>query len=77
MGSEMCIRDSNLSPHEKINEEKILKVLEENPTANEVQKTTKASIFTDFMDQSGREPNIDELRHINNLSYSLNFLNEK
>jgi hypothetical protein len=67
----------NLSPHEKINEEKILKVLEENPTANEVQKTTKASIFTDFMDQSGREPNIDELRHINNLSYSLNFLNEK
>ena len=67
----------NLSPYEKITEEKILKVLDENPTVNEVQRSTKASIFTDFVDQSGREPSIDELRHINNLSYSLNFLDEK
>ena len=67
----------NLKPFEVINEEKIASILENNPRLTSSQKRTKIQLNSEFIENNGKSPSIDELRQINNLVYSFDFLNEK
>lgn len=62
-----------LTPFEEITTEKIVSILEAGPQLTKSQESTKASVFSDFMDKNNRSPNIDELRHINAISYAFGF----
>tara|TARA_B100002052_G_scaffold233212_1_gene216251 strand:+ start:4166 stop:6274 length:2109 start_codon:yes stop_codon:yes gene_type:complete len=68
---------SNLQPHEEINSEKIAFILEKNPQLTAKQKNIKTQIYTEWVGNTKKAPSIDELRQINNVSYSLNFFDEK
>lgn len=67
----------NLEPYENIDEDKIALILEQNPSLSNSQKLLKAELKAEFIENQGRAPSIDELRHINNLAYSFDFFNEK
>ena len=66
----------NLKPFETINEEKIAMILENNPRLTSKQKRNKAQLKSEFVENNGKSPSIDELRQINNLVYSFDFLDE-
>jgi len=63
----------NIKPFEEISTEKLITILESSPRLSESQQIIKSSIFTEFFDKNNRSPNIDELRHINAISYSMSF----
>ena len=67
----------NLEPYENIDEDRIALILEQNPSLSNSQKLLKAELKAEFIENQGRAPSIDELRHINNLAYSFDFFNEK
>lgn len=67
----------NLEPYENIDEDRIALILEQNPGLSQSQKLLKAELKAEFIENQGRAPSIDELRHINNLAYSFDFFNEK
>jgi hypothetical protein len=67
----------NLEPYENIDDDRIALILEQNPSLSNSQKLLKAELKAEFIENQGRAPSIDELRHINNLAYSFDFFNEK
>lgn len=67
----------NIQPYDNIDDEKIALILEQNPNLSQSQKLLKSELKAEFIENQGRAPSIDELRHINNLAYSFDFFNEK
>lgn len=67
----------NFNPHEDINEEEILIILEKNSEITLEQREMKTQLKAEFIKNNVKTPNIDELRQINNLAYSFAFFNEK
>ena len=67
----------NINPYDPINEEQVMFILEKNPELTDSQKTIKAQLQAEFVDNHSRAPSIDELRQICNLAYSFDFFDEK
>lgn len=68
---------SSLQPYEEINSEKIAFILEKNSQLTTDQKNIKNQIYAEWVSNTKKTPSIHELRQINNVSYSLNFFDEK
>lgn len=67
----------NIEPHAEITPESLVAVLDQNPQIPSANAQIKEELYQDFMSQNSRNPNIDELRHIHTLAYSLDFSSEE
>jgi hypothetical protein len=67
----------NLIPYESINNDRIASILENTPSLTASQSGANAQLKSEFVDNHGRSPSIDELRQIHNLAYSFDFLDAK